>query len=135
MQKRHVRKEIPMRNILLTLILLFSTFVGSVTAQLAPNREDDIELYRGLPYGMSLLVSLFEHDFTNPDQYRGLVKTAAAELAKGLVAAAAKVPYVGPALALIAEGVWSEIGKDVVDEIYKIFTRGITILTRSRSLS
>jgi len=69
------------------------------------SREDSIELYRGLPYGMSLSATLMEHDFSDPDEYRGIVKASADEAAKGVVAAVQQVPSVGPALAVVAEGV------------------------------
>jgi len=82
------------------------------------SREDSIELYRGLPYGMSISATLMEHDFSDPDEYRGIVKAAADKGAEGIVMAAEKVPSVGPALAVVAGAVWKAIGDDVVGEIH-----------------
>ncbi|MCI0415531.1 hypothetical protein L0222_22380 [bacterium] len=96
------------------------------------SRADNIEFYRGLPYGMSLSTTLFEHDFSDPDEYRGVVKALADKAAGGLVVAAEKVPYVGPALAVIADKVWTVIGDDVVGEIHEALdTKDDNIDTKS----
>jgi hypothetical protein len=38
------------------------------------SRLDNIELYRGLPFGLSLTAALFEHDFSNPEKIRGEIQ-------------------------------------------------------------
>ncbi len=69
-------------------------------------RPDLIELYRGKPTGISLAVLLVEHDEGDPDKYRAevgkLVDAGMEKLAPAVAEALARVPYVGPLLALAA---------------------------------
>jgi hypothetical protein len=76
-------------------------------------RHDDIELFRGLPYGLSLTVVLMEHDFGDPDQYRSRVEEGVEAAGHGLARAAATIPYVGPLLAAGVEWALSEFGDDI----------------------
>jgi len=70
------------------------------------SRPDLIELYRGLPQGMTLSVVLMEHDEGDPEKYRAIVGQAVDKAVEKLAPAIAKivggVPYVGPVLALAA---------------------------------
>lgn len=79
------------------------------------SREDDIELYRGLPYGLSLSAMLFEHDLSDPDKYRETVEVSVEQASNGAAAAIALVPYVGPFIAPVAKAVLKAIGPDVVE--------------------
>jgi LGFP repeat len=56
------------------------------------SREDDIELYRGLPYGLSLNVTLMEHDAGDPDKYRSTVKEAVDQASKAVSVGVGAIP-------------------------------------------
>jgi hypothetical protein len=79
--------------------------------------RDDIELYRGHPYGASLSVVLMEHDFGDPDKFRAVVKTAVDEASKGITVAVGAIPAVGPFVALAAGGLLTEYGPKIVDAV------------------
>jgi hypothetical protein len=64
---------------------------------------DRIELYRGPPLGISISVSLIDHDHGNPEHFKEQVDQAVDKAADKLVEGLAHVPVVGPALAVIAE--------------------------------
>jgi hypothetical protein len=81
------------------------------------SRIDNIELYRGLPYGLMLKVILFEHDFSDPDQYRELVKNAVAAASTAVTAAVGAVPIVGPFLAIGAGALLAAVGPAITDAI------------------
>jgi hypothetical protein len=81
------------------------------------SREDDIELYRGLPYGLSLTVTLMEHDTADPDKYRETVKAAVDQASAGVGMAAGAIPYVGPFLAPVAKALLEAVGPDIVDAV------------------
>lgn len=81
------------------------------------SREDDIELYRGLPYGLSLSVALMEHDAGDPDKYRKTVEESVKQGSSAVAAAVGTIPYVGPYLAPIAKVFLEDIGPDIVEEI------------------
>lgn len=70
------------------------------------SRPDLIELYRGLPQGMTLSVVLMEHDEADPNKYRAIVGQAVDKAMEKLAPVIAKlvgpVPVVGPVLALAA---------------------------------
>ena len=70
------------------------------------SRPDLIELYKGLPQGMTLSVLLMEHDEGDPDKYRALVgqvvDKAMEKLAPAIAEIVGPVPVFGPALALAA---------------------------------
>jgi LGFP repeat len=83
------------------------------------SREDNIELYRGLPYGLSLSAVLMEHDFSDPDEYRAIVKQGVDKASSGVVAAlnAIPPPY-GPALAAVGKLILDEVGPILVELIH-----------------
>jgi len=70
------------------------------------SRPDLIELYRGLPQGMTLSVLLMEHDEADPDKYRAIVGQAVDKamdkLAPVIAEAVGPVPVFGPVLAIAA---------------------------------
>lgn len=81
------------------------------------SREDNIELYRGPPYGLSLSVVLMEHDFGNPDHYREVVRQAVATASEGVALAIQFVPIVGPALSAVAKIALAAAGPDIVEAV------------------
>lgn len=81
------------------------------------SREDDIELYRGLPYGMTLHSVLWEHGSSDPDKYRDTIKTSVEQASNGAAAAVGYIPYVGPYLAPIAKAFLQAIGPDIVEVV------------------
>ena len=81
------------------------------------SREDSIELYRGLPYGLSLTAVLMEHDYGDPDKFREIVKTAVEKASEGVAAAVGFVPVVGQYLSPLAAAFLKEVGPDIVNAI------------------
>jgi hypothetical protein len=79
------------------------------------SREDNIELYRGLPYGLALGVVVMEHDLADPDKYRETIKASVDAAAQGVKAGVGLIPYVGPALAIIADQLLKAIAPDIVE--------------------
>jgi hypothetical protein len=79
------------------------------------SRTDTIELFRGLPYGLTLTAQVMEHDFGNPDAHRDTVATAvdtASDVVKGAAEGAA-----GPLVAKLVEIVLSAVRDDLVEAI------------------
>jgi hypothetical protein len=85
---------------------------------------DDIEIYRGLPYGVMVSSILMEHDFGNPDEYRDAVKDSVAAASAAVVAVLAVVPYAGPALSLVAAAALAKGGAAIVDAINNLLNTG-----------
>jgi hypothetical protein len=83
------------------------------------SREEDIEVYGGLPYGITLTCTLFEHDSANPDQYRAAVKSGVDQAAKGIATVVGYIPIVGPVLGPMAGPVLEAVSPTVVDAINK----------------
>lgn len=81
------------------------------------SREADIELYRGLPYGLALSAVLMEHDTGNPDEYREVVKSSVSEASKKIVEGVGAIPVVGVYLAVAAAVVLEVFGPDITDAI------------------
>lgn len=81
------------------------------------SREDSIELYRGLPYGLSLTTVLMEHDYGDPDKFREMVKTGVEKASEGVAAAVGFIPFVGPFLSPLAAKFLKEVGPDIVNAI------------------
>ena len=81
------------------------------------SREDNIELYRGPPYGLGLTTTLMEHDLGDADKKRELVKQGVEAAHKKGVEAAATIPYAGPAVAIALQIFWSVGGDEVVKAI------------------
>ncbi len=79
------------------------------------SREDNIELYRGLPYGLALGIVVVDHDLTDPDKYRETIKAGVDLAAKGVKLAVAQIPGVGPVLAPLAEPILTAIAPDIVE--------------------
>lgn len=77
-------------------------------------RIDSLELYRGLPYGMALSVTLMEHDFGDPDKYLGLVQEAVKKGGDAVAVAAAAIPYVGPFISVAVKAAMDKFGDDIV---------------------
>lgn len=88
------------------------------------SREDDIELYRGLPYGLSLTVTLMEHDTGDPDKYRGAVNEGVDQAAKGVALGVGAIPYVGPYLAPVAKALLEAVGPEIKDAFNRLLGTG-----------
>jgi hypothetical protein len=84
-------------------------------------RQDFIELYRGKPYGIALNVVVIEHGEGNPDKYRDEVRTVVMTAHKAGVVALRAIPFVGPVLALAAEGFLTGFMPQVADKIVEHF--------------
>lgn len=80
-------------------------------------RTDDIELYRGLPYGLALEVVLMEHDKGDPKKYLEEVKSAVTQAGNGLALAAAAIPGVGVGVAAVVKVVFEKWGPDIAEEV------------------
>lgn len=79
------------------------------------SRIDNIELYRGLPYGLSLTAALYEHDFSDPEKMRRELQEvidvaikSGEELAKQGGAGSGEV------------GFWAAIGKWIAGRILEL---------------
>lgn len=79
------------------------------------SREDNIELYRGLPYGLELSTVLMEHDLEDPDKYKETIEKAVEQMSKGAALGLAQIPYVGPFVAPVGEALLKAIGPDLVE--------------------
>jgi hypothetical protein len=78
---------------------------------------DRIELYRGSPLGLSVSVSLLEHDHGDLDHFKEQVDQAVDKAADRLVEGLAHVPVVGPALSFIAEVAFIVGGPELKREV------------------
>jgi hypothetical protein len=66
------------------------------------SRGDLVELYRGLPFGVAISVTVGEHDQGDPDKYRAIVERAVDKASEKVVEAIAEIPAVGAYLAVVA---------------------------------
>ena len=80
-------------------------------------RGDLIELYRGLPYGLSLSIVLMEHDFGDPNKYRDQVKQGVDAASVAVSAALGAIPVVGPFLGAGAATALAEAEPYIVDAV------------------
>jgi hypothetical protein len=81
------------------------------------SREDDIEIYRGLPYGVTVNITLMEHDLGDPNKYLATVKEAVDQAAKGAVALVGQIPYVGSYLAPVSAAFLAAVSPDIAKSI------------------
>jgi hypothetical protein len=81
------------------------------------SRGDLKELYRGLPLGGAISISLFEHDEDDPEKYRENVDKAVDAAAEKVVAGLAEVPVVGAPLAVLAHIAFIVTGPAITDFI------------------
>jgi LGFP repeat len=73
------------------------------------SQPDLIEIYRGLPQGISITTLLMEHDDGDPDKYRAVIAKAVdkgmEKLAPKIAEASVGIPVFGPVIAVaVAEG-------------------------------
>jgi len=80
-------------------------------------RPDTIELYRGLPFGLSVGIVLMEHDLADPDKYRDTIKGAVAGASAAVTAATTAIPGVGLVLGPVAGAALMAVHEDIVDAI------------------
>jgi LGFP repeat-containing protein len=85
------------------------------------SRADAIELYRGSPYGLSMLLNLWEYDFGNQVEPDEVASQAADKGAHAVAGATAAIPAVGPAIAVAVEVVWNTVGEDMMHALYDDF--------------
>lgn len=85
------------------------------------SRPDYIELYRGKPYGINISALLMEHDEDDPDRYKAAMTNALNDASKKLDTLIGQIPYVGPALALVAAPVLSECVPSVASALNDLF--------------
>ncbi len=81
------------------------------------SREDNIELYRGLPHGLAIAAVLMEHDYGDPEKFRETVKASVETASEGVAAAVGFVPVVGQYLSPLASKFLKEVGPDIVNAI------------------
>ena len=81
------------------------------------SREDLIELYRGLPYGLQLTTVLMEHDLSDPDKYKETIKVAVDKASEGIAAGLRGIEIVGPLIAPVGEALMRAIAPDVVEAL------------------
>jgi hypothetical protein len=63
--------------------------------------SDDLELYRGLPFGIALSITLAEHDEGDPNKYKEEVSNVVDKVCDRVAEALTAVPVVGTALGVI----------------------------------
>ena len=81
------------------------------------SREDSIELYRGLPYGLQLTTVLMEHDLADPDKYKETIQVAVYKASEGVAIGLKHLPIVGPYLAPVGEALLKAISPDVAEAL------------------
>jgi hypothetical protein len=102
---------------------------GALTTPIEEDVDDGdtrprlIDVYRGPPSGLTLVTTLMEHDFGDPDHYRAAVEAAvkkgADQVAKGVEAAVAGLigPAVGAVASVAAAGLLTAISPAIVDAV------------------
>jgi hypothetical protein len=89
---------------------------------------DLLELYRGLPLGAVISITLLEHDEDDPEKYRDNVERAVERTADRVVEGLAHVPAVGVALAVLAEVVLVVALPAIVDAFNDILGTGDDVI-------
>jgi len=84
------------------------------------SRPDNLELYRGLPYGITISALLMEHDEGDPNKYRAVVEKGVAAGSSALAAALAAIPAAGPFLAIGARLALEIAGPEIVNAVNDI---------------
>lgn len=88
------------------------------------SREDNIELYRGLPYGLSVTAVLMEHDLADPNKYQETIKLAVDKASEGIAIGLRQIPYVGPFVAPVGEAFLKAVGPDITEFINDVLVGG-----------
>lgn len=81
---------------------------------------EPVELYRGLPFGAAISITLVEHDDGDPNKYRDNVEIAVEKTADKIVEGLAAVPVVGVPLAVIATFVFVLTGPAITDAVNEL---------------
>lgn len=84
------------------------------------SRGDLIELYRGLPLGAAISITLAEHDQGDPEKYRDNVEIAVDKAAEKVIEGLAHIPAIGVALAVVGTVVAVVAIPAVVDAINEL---------------
>ena len=80
-------------------------------------RADDVEIFRGRPYGVVVTALLMEHDEDNPDRYKDEIEGAVRTAFGSITAAVAAAGPVGAAVAVVAGPVLQKVAPDVAKAI------------------
>jgi hypothetical protein len=83
-------------------------------------RPDNIELYRGLPFGLAIGIVLMEYDLDNPDQYKGPIKAAVDGASVAVAGALTAIPGVGVVLGPLAGAGLAAANGDIVDALNSV---------------
>lgn len=81
------------------------------------SREDNIELYRGLPYGLEIVATVMDHDLVDPDKYLETIKIGVAKASEAVALGLAQIPYVGSFVAPVGEALLKAAGPDIAGAI------------------
>lgn len=92
-------------------------------------RPDDIEIYRGNPFGLALGVALIEHDEGDPDSYLGLVKAGVDLAGKGVSAGCGAL--FGADAAPVCDSIWSEIAPKIVSTVNDLIGSGDDLIGKT----
>lgn len=76
-------------------------------------RPDNLELYRGPPFGVGINTTLFEEDLGDASKMRDKIKQGVEAAHHAGAGAALAIPVVGVAVAALLEAGWAEYGEDV----------------------
>ncbi|HZR96057.1 MAG TPA: hypothetical protein VFA56_10200 [Gaiellaceae bacterium] len=87
-----------------------------------------MELYRGLPLGAAVSITLIEHDEGDPNKYRDLVKKGVDKAADEVEPLLAEVPVVGALLAVVGTFVLEVAKPALTDAINDLIGTGEDIL-------
>ena len=67
------------------------------------SRDDNHELYRGLPFGAAISITVCEHDQGDPERSHGLVEFGVQETSSKITEGLAEIPAIGVFLSVIAK--------------------------------
>ncbi len=109
---------------------LESTFKSQVYTNVdsGDSRPDNVEIYRGLPYGLAISTTLLEIDFGGSDVYLDKVKDgvqAAGHTGAGIAAA---FPPGGPVVAIVLEALLKAFGNDLATAINQLLGFGDDVI-------
>lgn len=105
---------------------LESTFKSQVYTNVdsGDSRPDNVEIYRGLPYGLAISASLLEIDFGGSDVYLSKVKDAVQAAGHTAAGIAVAFPPGGPVVALVLEALLKAFGNDLATAVNKLLDFG-----------
>jgi hypothetical protein len=105
--------------VILALVPAFSGMESTFTSQTyrevdaGESREDLVEIYQGLPYGLAIGATLIEVDEGSRDVYLEKVDQIVHRAGAGVAAASTGIPVVGPGVAVVLAALLNEFGDDL----------------------